>query len=314
MNSGPGFVLALSGGIGGAKLALGLDRVLPPGALTVVANTGDDFEHLGLSVSPDLDTLLYTLAGIDNPDTGWGRRDESWSFMAALEQLGGETWFKLGDGDLATHVERTRRLAAGETLSQITDDYRRRLGISARLLPMSDDRVRTRLLTDEGWLDFQDYFVHRQCAPPVREIAFAGAATARAHPDLLAALADPALRMVVICPSNPFISIDPILSLPGVREAMRSCRAPVVAVSPIIGGKAVKGPTAKMMAELGLPVDAAAVAGHYRGLLSHYVIDQADAAAMSGLDLPLTATRTLMETLADREALARVVLAAARGF
>jgi LPPG:FO 2-phospho-L-lactate transferase len=312
--TGRGFVLALSGGIGGAKLALGLDRVLPPGALTVVANTGDDFEHLGLSVSPDLDTLLYTLAGIDNPDTGWGRRDESWSFMAALEQLGGETWFKLGDGDLATHVERTRRLAAGETLSQIIDDFRRRLGISARLLPMSDDRVRTRLLTAEGWLDFQDYFVRRQCAPPVREIAFAGAATARAHPDFLAALADPALRMVVICPSNPFISIDPILSLPGVREAVRSCRAPVVAVSPIIAGKAVKGPTAKMMAELGLPVDAAAIARHYGGLLGHYVIDESDAAAMSSLDLPLTATRTLMATLADREALARVVLAAARGF
>ena len=252
MSEAGGFVLALSGGVGGAKLALGLYRVLPPGALTVVANTGDDFEHLGLAISPDLDTLLYTLAGIDNPATGWGRRDETWNFMAALERLGGETWFKLGDGDLATHVERTRRLAAGESLSQITDDFRRRLGISARLLPMSDDPVRTRLLTAEGWLDFQDYFVRRQCAPIVREIAFAGAAAARPHPDFLAALADPALRMVVICPSNPLISIDPILSLPGVREALRACRAPVVAVSPIIGGKAVKGPTAKMMAELGL--------------------------------------------------------------
>ena len=314
MSADRGFVLALSGGIGGAKLALGLYRALPPGALTVIANTGDDFDHLGLSVSPDLDTLLYTLAGIDNPETGWGRRGETWTFMAALESLGGDTWFKLGDGDLATHVERTRRLAAGERLSQITDDFRRRLGIAARLTPMSDDRVRTRLRTAEGWLDFQDYFVRRQCAPAVSEIAFAGAETAQPHPDFLAALADQNLRMVVICPSNPFISIDPILSLPGVREALRACHAPVVAVSPIIGGKAVKGPTAKMMAELGLPVTAEAVARHYRDLLDHYVVDDADTAAIPDLDLPLTATRTLMETLADREALARVVLTSGRGF
>ncbi len=314
MSEAGGFVLALSGGIGGAKLALGLYRVLPPGALTVVANTGDDFEHLGLAVSPDLDTLLYTLAGIDNPVAGWGRRDETWNFMAALERLGGDTWFKLGDGDLATHIERTRRVAAGETLSQITDDFRRRLGISARLLPMSDDPVRTRLLTAEGWLDFQEYFVRRQCAPIIREIAFAGASAARAHPDFLAALADRALRMVVVCPSNPLISIDPILSLPGVREALRACPAPVVAVSPLIGGKAVKGPSAKMMAELGLTVGAAAVASHYRDFLDHYFVDDADADAMAGFDLPVTATRTLMETLADREALAQVVLAAAKGF
>ncbi len=309
-----GVVLALSGGIGGAKLALGLYRVLPPGALTVVANTGDDFEHLGLSISPDLDTLLYTLAGLDNPDTGWGRHGETWTFMAALEALGGKTWFQLGDGDLATHVERTRRLRTGERLSAITDDFRRRLGISARLLPMSDDPVRTRVLTEEGWIDFQDYFVRLHCTPAVREIAFAGAASARPHPDFLAALGDDKLRMVVICPSNPLISIDPILSLPGVRDALRSCRSPVVAVSPLIGGKAVKGPTAKMMAELGLPVDAASVARHYGDLLDHYVIDEADAGAVTGLDLPVTATRALMQTLADREALARVVLAAGPGF
>jgi len=314
MNWDEGFVLALSGGIGGAKLALGLYRVLPPGALTVIANTGDDFEHLGLSISPDLDTVLYTLAGLDNPEIGWGRRGETWTFMAALEQLGGETWFKLGDGDLAAHVERSRRLRAGETLAAVTDDFRRRLGITARLLPMSNDPVRTRLLTEQGWLDFQDYFVRLHCAPAVREIAFAGAAVARPHPDFLAALADDDLRMVVICPSNPLISIDPILSAPGVRDALRSCRAPVVAVSPIIGGKAVKGPTAKMMAELGLPVDAASAARHYGDLLDHYIIDQADAGCVSGLDAPLTATRTLMESMADREALARVVLAAGRGF
>jgi LPPG:FO 2-phospho-L-lactate transferase len=313
MTQDHGFVLALSGGIGGAKLALGLSRVLPPGALTIIANTGDDFEHLGLQISPDVDTLLYTLGGIDNPHTGWGRRDETWTFMAALEALGGVTWFKLGDGDLATHVERTRRRCAGETLSAIIDDFRRRLRISSRLLPMSDDPVRTRLLTDEGWLDFQDYFVRRRCAPAVQKIGFDGAATARPQPDFVAALADGDLRMVVICPSNPLISIDPILSLDGVRDALRACRAPVVAVSPIIGGKAVKGPTAKMMAELGLPVDAGSVARHYGDILDHYIIDQADLASVGGLDTATSVTRTLMENTADREALARVVLRAGRG-
>jgi LPPG:FO 2-phospho-L-lactate transferase len=304
-------VLALSGGIGGAKLALGLYRVLPPGELTVVANTGDDFEHLGLSISPDIDTLLYTLAGIDNPELGWGRRNETWTFMAALEALGGETWFKLGDGDLATHVERTQRLAAGENLSQVTDDFRRRLGISARLLPMSDDRVRTRPRTDEGWLDFQDYFVRRRASPVVREFAYAGASEARANPDLLAALAGDDLELVVICPSNPFLSIDPILSLPRVRDALRACRAPVVAVSPIIGGKAVKGPTAKIMAELGLPIGAAAVARHYEDILDVFIADEADANEIEDLGIPVSLARTLMSTLEDRQALARVVLAVA---
>ena len=304
-------VLALSGGIGGAKLALGLYRILAPGALTVVANTGDDFEHLGLAISPDIDTLLYTLAGLDNPELGWGRREETWTFMAALERLGGETWFNLGDGDLATHVERTRRLAAGESLSQITDDFRRRLGISARLVPMSDDRVRTRLRTAEGWLDFQDYFVRQRCAPVVREIAFANADEARPQPAFLTALADKNLRAVVICPSNPFISIDPILDLAGVRDALRASAASVIAVSPIIGGKAVKGPTAKMMAELGLPVDAAAVARHYGDILDFYVADETDAAEVRGLGIPVIFARTLMLSLDDREALARVVLEAA---
>jgi LPPG:FO 2-phospho-L-lactate transferase len=304
-------VLALSGGVGGAKLALGLYRILPPDTLTIVANTGDDFEHLGLSISPDIDTLLYTLSGQDNPELGWGRAGETWTFMAALEALGGETWFRLGDGDLATHVERTRRLHAGESLSEITDDFRRRLGIAARLLPMSDDPVRTRLRTPEGWLDFQDYFVRLRCEPVIDRLEFVGAPAARPYPGFLAALSDPGLRAVVICPSNPFISIDPILAIPGVRAALRNCPAPVVAVSPIIGGKAVKGPTAKMMAELGLPVDAAVVAAHYRDFLDVYIADEADAAAVAGLGIPVVLTRTLMQSLADREAVARTVLDAA---
>jgi LPPG:FO 2-phospho-L-lactate transferase len=315
MSGTEGFVLALSGGVGGAKLALGLYRILPPGALTVVANTGDDFEHLGLTISPDIDTLLYTLAGLDNPELGWGRRDETWTFMKALGGLGGATWFNLGDGDLAIHVERTRRLAAGESLSEVTDDFRRRLGISARLLPMTNDRVRTRLNTADGWLDFQDYFVRLHCAPVVREITFAGAGTARPQPEFLTALANKNLRAVVICPSNPFISIDPILGLPGVREALRACCAPVIAVSPIIGGQAVKGPTAKMMAELRLPVDAPAVARHYGDILDLYVADETDAEHVGDLSIPITFARTLMLSLEDREALARSVLdAAARGF
>ncbi|MBM3596751.1 MAG: 2-phospho-L-lactate transferase [Alphaproteobacteria bacterium] len=304
-------VLALSGGIGGAKLALGLARVLGPGELTVVANTGDDFEHLGLSISPDLDTLMYTLAGLDNPATGWGRRDETWTFMSALGQLGGETWFRLGDGDLAVHVERTRRLRAGETLTAITEDFRKRLGIGARLMPMSDDPVRTRVNTAEGWLDFQEYFVHRQCAPIVTGFEFAGAAAARAQPDILRILRQPDLRAVVICPSNPFISVEPILAVPGLRAAIAACAAPVVAVSPIIGGRAVKGPTAKMMVELGLTCTAATVAARYADLLDGYVVDAEDARSLDGRDVVVTPAAILMTSLADRERLARAVLDAA---
>ncbi len=304
-------VVALSGGIGGAKLALGLSRTLPGDELLIVANTGDDFEHLGLSISPDLDTLMYTLAGIANPETGWGRRDETWSFMAALDGVGGETWFRLGDRDLATHVERTRRLRTGETLSAVTADLCRRLGVAPRILPMSDDAVRTRVLTETGWIDFQDYFVRQQCRPVVRRLAFAGADAARPHPEFLAALRRPDLRAVVICPSNPFISVEPILSLGGIRDALGSCAAPVIAVSPIIGGRAIKGPTAKMMAELGMAVSAATVAERYADLLDGYVVDHADADVLTGVAPRVFLADTLMTTLDDREALARVVLAAA---
>jgi len=300
-----GLVVALSGGVGGAKLALGLSRVLPADELLIVANTGDDFEHLGLCISPDIDTLTYVLAGLDNPATGWGRRDETWSFMETIGTLGGETWFRLGDRDLGLHVERTRRLRAGETLSQITADMCRRLGVPSHVLPMSDDRVRSRLRCDEGWIDFQDYFVRRQCQPVVRELAFEGADKARPQPDVLLALKGE-VRAVVICPSNPFISIEPILAVPGLRDALIACNAPVVAVSPIVGGRAVKGPTAKMMQELGLAVSSASVAKRYDGLIDGYVVDQADAA---GISTKVHIAPTLMTTLADKEALARTVLA-----
>jgi LPPG:FO 2-phospho-L-lactate transferase len=302
-------VVALSGGIGGAKLTLGLNRVLAPDELLVVANTGDDFEHLGLAISPDIDTLLYTLSGLSDDARGWGRRDESWAFMAALAELGGETWFQLGDRDLATHVERTRRLDACETLSAVTDAFRRRFGIAARLLPMSDDPVRTRLRTSEGWLDFQDYFVRRHCEPAVAEIEFAGAASARPQSDVIAALADPGLRAVVICPSNPLISIAPILAVPGIREALRACRAPVIAVSPIVGGRALKGPTATMMAELGREVSTAEVARGYADFLDGLVYDRIDELPPSRSSrLHMMAAATVMVTLDDREGLARAVL------
>ncbi|MCC7346509.1 MAG: 2-phospho-L-lactate transferase [Variibacter sp.] len=309
--SRPGPVVALSGGIGGAKLALGLSRVVDPARLLVVANTGDDFEHLGLAISPDIDTLMYTLAGLSDPERGWGLRDETWAFMGALKALGGETWFQLGDRDLATHVERTRRLAAGESLSQITHDFCRRLGVAARIVPMSDHRVRTRLQTGDGWIDFQDYFVRLRSEPAVTAITFAGADEARAQADFIAALAAPDLRCVIVCPSNPFISIDPILAVAGVREALRACAAPVVAVSPIVGGAALKGPTAKMMSELGLRVTATAVAAHYGDWLDGYLVDESEAQRPVPGRATVTRAPIVMRTLEDREALARDVLALA---
>ena len=303
-----GGVIALCGGIGGAKLVLGLSRVIAPADLTVIVNTADDFEHLGLAVSPDLDTVMYTLAGLDDPRRGWGRRDETWSFMSALAALGGETWFQLGDGDLATHLERTRRLRQGEKLSAITADFCRRLDVAVAILPMSDDKVRTRVWTDMGVLDFQDYFVRRRCAPVVRRLDYEGAATARPHDLAMAALRDSRLRAIVICPSNPLLSIEPMLALPRLREAVAASPAPVIGISPIIAGDAVKGPTAKMMAELGIPVTASAVARRYCDLLDGYVVDRADASDAQELDVAVMITNTLMRSLADREALARDVL------
>jgi LPPG:FO 2-phospho-L-lactate transferase len=310
--SGAPSVVALSGGIGGAKLALGLYRELPPGRLMVVCNTGDDFEHLGLTISPDLDTVLYTLAGIANPATGWGRAGETWSFMGALAELGDETWFRLGDADLATHVERTRRLAAGETLSAISEEFCRRLGVRARLVPMCDQPVRTLVRTESGVLPFQRYFVEQRCAPAVSGFAFEGAQMARLPSALAATLASETLEAVVICPSNPFISIDPILAVPGMRAALTASPAPVVAVSPIIGGRAIKGPTAKMMAELGLAITSRTVAEHYARLLDGFVLDPADDKEAEAIGLPCLTMPTLMESEGDKRRLAAAVLAFAR--
>jgi len=306
-----GQVVALCGGVGGAKLAQGLSVALPPEELTIVVNTGDDFRHLGLCISPDLDSVMYALAGLSDPVRGWGRRNETWTFMEALEGLGGESWFQLGDGDLAMHVERTWRLAQGATLSDVTAHLCRALGIAVRVLPMSDDPVRTRVLTEEGWLDFQEYFVHRQCRPAVREFIFAGAETARAQSGALAALERRDLRAIIICPSNPFVSVEPILAVPGIRAAILRSNAPVVAVTPVIGGKAIKGPAAKMMAELGQEVSAAAVARRYAGIIDGFVADQADPMPESLPGVRYFRAATLMNTADDRVQLARAVLQAA---
>jgi LPPG:FO 2-phospho-L-lactate transferase len=306
-----GHVVALCGGVGGAKLAHGLAMALPPAELSVIVNTGDDFRHLGLCICPDLDSVMYALAGVADPVRGWGRRDETWSFMEALKGLGGEGWFQLGDRDLALHVERTWRLARGATLSEVTAHLCQALGIAVRVLPMSDDPVRTRVLTIEGWLDFQEYFVHRQCQPAVRDFIFAGAESAQAPADALADLERPDLRAIIICPSNPFVSVEPILAVPGIRSAIQRATAPVIAVTPIIGGKAIKGPAAKMMAELGLEVSAAAVAARYTDLIDGFVIDQDDAPPQPPPRVRFFSTATLMSTTEDRLRLAREVLKAA---
>jgi len=296
--------VALSGGVGGAKLSLGLAHLLGE-RLTVVVNTGDDFEHLGLHISPDVDTAVYTLAGVVNPETGWGRREETWTFMQALQRLGGPGWFRLGDADLATHVERTRRLRAGETLTGITAHLAHSLGVQSRILPMCDEPLRTVVDTDQGTLAFQEYFVREQCRPVIRSIRFEGVQAAKPSPEVLAALADTTLAGIIICPSNPWLSVDPILAVPALREALRASGRPVIAVSPIIAGKAVKGPTAKIMQELDLQAGAIDIARHYAGLVDGFIIDSEDRVLADKLAIPTQATRTLMTTLDDKMALAR---------
>jgi LPPG:FO 2-phospho-L-lactate transferase len=295
-------VVALCGGVGGAKLALGLERLI--GAdLTVVVNTGDDFEHLGLYVSPDIDTVIYTLGGLSDIERGWGRAGESWNFMEALEAMGGETWFRLGDRDLAMHIERTRALRGGMLLTEFTVATARRLGIAASILPMSDDRVETMVITAEGTLPFQRYFVGLQCGPVVKRLEFKNAERAVASNQVLAALRNANLAAVIICPSNPYLSVDPILALSDIRRALDEVSAPIIAVSPLIGGQAVKGPTAKIMAELGMPANSASIARHY-GFIDGLIIDETDHAEAGKIDLPVQVTSTFMRSLQDRDRLA----------
>jgi LPPG:FO 2-phospho-L-lactate transferase len=303
--------IAVTGGVGGAKLALGLTQLLTSDEVAFIVNTGDDFEHLGLHISPDIDTLVYTLSGESNAEAGWGRRGETWQFMQAMKQLGGETWFNLGDLDLAMHIERTQRLRNGATLTQVTKQLASALGVQFAVLPMSDAPVRTMIGTANGELAFQHYFVRDRCAPVVTGFRFAGASSAAPTREIEIRLDDPELAGVIICPSNPFVSVDPVLSVPRMRETLKRLRAPVVAVSPIVAGSAIKGPTAKMMTELAIPNDAVSVARHYRDLIDGFVIDTQDAAlepAIAALGIATVVTQTVMLTLADRRQLADDVL------
>jgi len=299
-------IVALAGGVGGAKLAHGLAQILPPQDLTVIVNTGDDFEHYGLYICPDLDTVCYTLAGIANPETGWGRVNETWNVMENISKLGGLDWFRLGDQDLGTHLERTRCLKEGESLSEITRDFCKAWGIEHTILPMSDQPVRTIVDTEEGELPFQEYFVHRHCEPRVKGFRFDGADKAEPAPKAREALQS--ADAIVICPSNPWVSVDPILKVlhPFIPIGVRS-----IAVSPIIGGETVKGPAAKMFRELGIEASAQAVANHYRGLVTHFVMDTLDAQlieSVRGLNMQAHVTKTVMKSHEDRKRLAENTL------
>jgi len=304
-----GRVVVLTGGVGGAKLVLGLAHSLPAEKITAIVNTGDDFQHFGLHISPDIDTLLYTLSGRANIAQGWGREGESWSFMTALRSLAAADWFQLGDGDLALHVLRSHALAQGHALSQITARFAAAWNVQTHILPMSDQPVSTILATNEGELGFQDYFVRLRCAPTVEAIRFHGAGTARPAPGVLDAIADARTAAILIAPSNPFLSIDPILAVPGMAAALSAANAPVIAVSPIIGGQAVKGPTAKLMRERGLAVTPAAIATHYAGVIDGLLIDERDAPCDP--KCPFATADTLMLSLADRARVAKAALALA---
>lgn len=302
-------VVALAGGVGGAKLAEGLSQILTPDDLTVIVNTGDDFNHCGLQICPDIDTVMYTLSGLSNPETGWGRQDETWYVHEERKQLGEDAWFQLGDKDLALHLERTRLLAEGQCLSEVIDWQRNVFSVKPTVLPMSNQSVRTQVITaDNRILDFQEYFVHLHCEPHVKGFDFLGCEKAQPVPAALEAIES--ADIIVICPSNPWVSIGPILAVKGYREALMGKQ--VVAVSPIIGGKALKGPAAKMYLELGIQPSAAAVAESYAGLISHFVIDTEDERQAEDIKsrwgIMTAATKTIMRSSADRAELADFVL------
>lgn len=308
-------IVALAGGVGGARLAVGLAAVLPPRHLAVIVNTGDDFEHLGLTVCPDLDTVMYTLAGVNNPVAGWGRADETWSFMDTLGRLGGETWFRLGDRDLAVHVMRTAALRAGVPLSEVTRRLAARFGIRHAIIPMSDSPVRTRVRTGRGELSFQDYFVRQKCEPQVRGFRFVGSRAARVPSSLRRIFETGKVRAVVFCPSNPYVSIAPILSVPEIRTSLYRRTFPVIAVSPIVGGAAIKGPAAKMMRELGSEASALGVVRHYGDRVDGWVIDEQDAQLRRPIEREgkaVTVVDTVMNDSRKSAQLAKCVVSFAR--
>ncbi len=300
----------LSGGVGGAKLVLGLRDILGADALQVVVNTGDDFEHIGLPVCPDIDTLIYTLADQANPETGWGRRDESWHFMDALAALGGDTWFRLGDRDLGTHVRRRELLQNGVTLSAATLQIARVMGVSTPIYPMSDAPVQTLIATATGEISFQDYFVRLHAQPAITGIRYRSESSAAPGPGALQALAADDLTGIIIAPSNPWLSIAPILSVAELKSSILCNKAPVIAVSPIVDGQAIKGPTAKLMDELGIGASVVGIAEYYRNLIDGLVIDQKDKqhrAIIEGMGIQVAVTNTIMNDLQDKTRLAQFV-------
>ena len=302
-------IVALAGGVGGAKLAYGLAQCVSPDRLTIIVNTGDDFEYLGLHISPDLDTVMYTLAGVANPATGWGIKDESWGMMAAMARYNGPTWFQLGDRDLATHLLRSTWLAQGYPLNYVTTELCRRLGIRCTVLPMSEQPLRTIIYSDAGELPFQEYFVKLQCKPIVKEIRFEGADEAQPSREVISAVRN--ADAIIFCPSNPLLSIDPILSMPSLRRIIAASRAPRIAVSPIVKGEALKGPAAKIMSELGMEVSPVGVARHLQDVLSGFVLDHLDEArqdAVTDLGVRTLVTNTVMTNHQARITLAEAVL------
>jgi len=306
-------ITALAGGIGASKFLLGLARVMPPENITIIANTGDDIELFGLRISPDIDTVTYTLAGVINETTGWGLTGDTFECLGWMIRYGEASWFNLGDRDLATHITRTHQLREGHSLSEVTDRIRRALGVASRILPMTDAYTPTRVVTDEGEMHFQEYFVRRRCEPGVQEIRFDHIEAATPAPGVVEAIAE--ADAVIICPSNPFISIGPIVAVPGVRQALEETRAEVIAITPIIGGRALKGPAAEMLRDLGYEVSARGVAWAYRDFARVFVLDETDAElkpAIEGLGLRVVVTNTVMHTLEDKAQLARVVLGIAR--
>ena len=309
-----GKVLALAGGVGGAKLVLGLARVLSPEQLVICVNTGDDESFHGLHVSPDLDTVMYTLAGLAEPQSGWGLSGDTFNALGMLKQYGADTWFNLGDRDLATHIRRTQLLHQGATLSEVTTELCRRLGVDEQVVPMSDDPVRTVLYTDAGELAMQSYFVQHQAEPRVSRVEYVGSESAQTSPGLRAALEEAGL--IIFCPSNPFLSVGPILAVPGVRALLEKSTALRVAVSPIVGGTAVRGPAAKIMSEMGHEVSGVGVARQYQGLCDLFLIDDQDARlgpAIQRLGVRPVVSSIIMNTDADKVELARTVVAMGAG-
>jgi len=309
-----GQIVTLSGGVGGAKLVLGLSHIIQDEKLVVACNTGDDFDHLNLRICPDIDSVLYALSGLSDSVRGWGRKDETWTFMSAIKNLQGPDWFNLGDGDLATHVLRSDMLQQGLSLTEVTNNLAERLGISATILPMSDDPVATIVQTKMGDLAFQHYFVREQCEPSVTGFTFDKIEPASPQSHLLDALSTQP-EAIIIAPSNPYVSVDPILHLPGLRTALQDAGAPIVAVSPIVGGQAIKGPAAKMMNELGKDVSVTGIAAHYQGLIDGLVLDEIDAEfapQIKALGIEPYVTQTVMTDLESKVSLAQSTLDFAR--